>query len=75
MTTEFEVIVRYWNHGVPASYDKGYDERKYVVRAGDARIAATKGLKLFSKASSYTGPLYRSLTLRDGQVLVVTVTR
>ena len=68
-------MVRYWNRGVPASYDKDYNERNYVVRAGDARVAATKGLKLFAMASSYTGPLYRRLTLRPDQLLTVSVTR
>jgi hypothetical protein len=69
VTTEFKVVVRYWQERF------GYQERSYVVRAGDARVAATKGLKLFAMASSYTGPLYRRLTLRPDQVLTVSVTR
>ena len=53
----------------------GDEERQYVVRAGDARVASAKALKRFCKASGFTGPLYRSLGLCDGQVLAVTVTR
>lgn len=69
MTTEFKVVVRYWNR------DGSCEEGVCVVRAGDARVAATKGLKRFAKASSYTGPLYRKLTLRPDQLLTVSVTR
>ena len=64
MTTEFTVVICY--------LDLLTD---YTVRAGDARIAASKGLKLFAKASSYVGPLYRNLSLRPGQSLTVCVTR
>jgi hypothetical protein len=67
MTTEFRVSVAYLGNV--------HKVRDYTVRAGDARVAASAGLKRFAKAPSYASRLYDDLGLRPGQSLTVVVTR
>ena len=68
MTKEYRVSIYYKREIV-------HQANEYTVKAGDARIAATKGLKKFALSDSFTGPKYHTVPLLPGDGLSIIVTR